>query len=292
MTGEPIPEYELMKANEIPRSGDMRVRVVADAPSTAGMFRLDQLVAALARKRLWLTDAYFAGTTAYVQALRALAMDGVDVRLLVPDATNIPLAASLSRAGYRTLLQAGVRIFEWNGAMLHAKTAVADSNWARVGSTNLNMVSWFGNCELDIVVENESFALKMEQMYLDDLTNATEIVLDAKRRVRPSGVPRRTRRMSTRGGGSGRRATAGVLRIGNAVGSAFTGRRVLDAVEARLVTNIGQLLLIAAVLIILFPRALMYPLAGILIWLGVALIYRGYKLVREARKKTKKQRKE
>jgi phosphatidylserine/phosphatidylglycerophosphate/cardiolipin synthase-like enzyme len=60
------------------------MRVVATVPNTAGMFRVDQLVAALARKTLWLTDAYYAGTTPYVQALRSAAADGVDVRLLVP----------------------------------------------------------------------------------------------------------------------------------------------------------------------------------------------------------------
>src|SRR6185295_1105933 len=67
--------------------------VVATVPYTAGLFRLDQLVAALARHTLWLTDAYFAGTTPYVQALRAAAADGVDVRLLVPGASDIPSSA-------------------------------------------------------------------------------------------------------------------------------------------------------------------------------------------------------
>ena len=56
------------------------MRIVASEPASAAMLRLDQLVAALARRRLWLTDAYYAGTTAYVQALRAAARDGVDVR--------------------------------------------------------------------------------------------------------------------------------------------------------------------------------------------------------------------
>ena len=136
----------------------MGLRVVATVPATAVLFRVDQLVAALAKNRLWLTDAYYAGTTAYVQALRAAAKDGVDVRLLVPNGTDIPILRPLSRAGYRPLLEAGVRVFEWNGTMLHAKTAVADSNWARVGSSNLNVASWLGNCELDVVVEDESFA--------------------------------------------------------------------------------------------------------------------------------------
>ena len=63
---------------------------------------------------------------------------------------------AISRAGYRALLEAGVRVFEWNGPMIHAKTAVADGRWARVGSTNLNVASWIGNRELDVVVEDEA----------------------------------------------------------------------------------------------------------------------------------------
>ena len=61
--------------------------------------------------------------------------------------------------------------------MLHAKTAVADGRWARVGSTDLNIASWFGNCELEAVIEDEAFASQMEEMYLRDLDNATEIIL-------------------------------------------------------------------------------------------------------------------
>ena len=74
--------------------------------------------------------------------------------------------------------------------MVHAKTAVADGRWARVGWTNLNVASWLGNCELDAVIEDERFATQMEEMYLQDLTNATEIVLDNKRKVRAMGEPR------------------------------------------------------------------------------------------------------
>ena len=98
-----------------------------------------------------------------------------------------PSVVSLSRAGYRPLLEAGVRVFEWNGSMLHAKTAVADGRWARVGSSNLNVTSWIGNWELDVAVEDEAFAQAMQEMYLEDLTHATEIVLNEKQRVRPSG---------------------------------------------------------------------------------------------------------
>jgi cardiolipin synthase len=286
MMGEPIPEHELISRDALAPAGDVRLRVVASVPATAGLFRFDQLVAALARKRLWLTDAYYAGTTAYVQALRAAAKDGVDVRLLVPNGTDVPLLRPLSRAGYRPLLEAGVRVFEWNGTMLHAKTAVADGRWARVGSTNLNIASWLGNCELDAVVEDECFAREMEEMYLQDLKNATEVVLDAKQKVRAPAEPPHPHPVMTSGGGSAGRAAAGAVRIGNAVGAAFANRRVLEPVEARLMTSAGALLLILAALLALFPRVLVYPLLVIFVWLGVALLYRSYTLHRKGKRES------
>lgn len=280
MTGEPIPEHELISGDAPAPTGDVTLRVVASVPATAGLFRLDQLVAALARHRLWLTDAYYAGTTSYVQALCAAAKDGVDVRLLVPNATDIPLLRPLSRAGYRPLLEAGVRVFEWNGTMLHAKTAVADSNWARVGSSNLNIASWFGNCELDVVIEDESFAGLMEDTYLQDLENATEIVLDAKHRVRAPNEPRRGRPARTSGGGSSGRAVAGAIRIGNTVGAAVTNRRLLEPVEARIMVATAGVLVMLAILFAIFPRLLAYPLVVVFTWIATVLLYRGYRLQR------------
>ncbi|HTN43426.1 MAG TPA: phospholipase D-like domain-containing protein, partial [Nitrospiria bacterium] len=280
MIGEPIPDGELIGREALARKGETALRLVASVPATAGLFRVDHLVAALANNRLWLTDAYYAGNTAYVQSLRAAAKDGVDVRLLVPNATDIPVLKPLSRAGYQPLLEAGVRIFEWNGAMLHAKTAVADSHWARVGSSNLNIASWFGNCEMDVVVEDEPFARLMEQTYLRDLENATEIVLDAKQKVRAPNQPRHPHPIRTRGGGSMGRAAAGAIRIGHAVGAAFTNRRVIEPVESRMTTAAGALLLPLAILFSFFPRLLAYPVVLILAWISGALLYRGYKLRR------------
>jgi len=276
--GEPIPGKP---ADAPPPAGEVCLRIVASEPATAGMLRLDQLIAALAQERLWLTDAYYAGTSTYVQALRATAEDGVDVRLLVPNATDIPLLRPLSRSGYRPLLEAGVRVFEWNGTMLHAKTAVTDGRWARVGSTNLNLASWFGNCELDAVVEDAPFAARMEEMYLRDLANATEIVLGPRRRLSAPGQPRLRRRHMGSGAGSASRAAAGAIRVGNAIGAAFTNRRVLGPIEARLATVSGLVLCAASVLFAVFPPALAYPLAALGAWAGLALLYRGYRLRRD-----------
>ena len=178
------------------------------------------------------------------------------------------------------MLEAGVRIFEWNGTMLHAKTAVADGHWARVGSTNLNVASWLGNCEMDVVVEDEPFACLMEQTYLQDLENATEVILDVQRKVRAPNEPRHPHLLLTSGGGSGGRAVAGALRIANTVGAAFTNRRVLERLEARITVTAGVMLLTLGILFAFFPRLLAYPLVLVFTWIAGALLYRGYKLYR------------
>jgi cardiolipin synthase len=278
MLGAPVPPEELGPLEPSAPVGGLSVRIVATLPAMASVFRFDQLVAALARQRVWLTDAYYAGTALYVESLTSAAREGVDVRLLVPSASDIPPMRPLARAGYRALLQAGVRVFEWNGSMLHAKTAVADGLWSRVGSTNLNLASWLGNCEIDAVIEDAAFAREMEEMYVADLANATELVLDANTRLRP--IDARPARLGARrrGRGSGGRAAAGAVRIGNALGAAFADRRVLAPVEARMLLAGGGVLLALATLFAAFPLLLALPLTVALAWGALALLYRGLKL--------------
>ena len=269
--GSPLPAEILNGAMDCPNNGHTSLRVIATVPNTAGLYRLDQLIASMARTNLWLTDAYFVGMSPYVQALAAAARDGVDVRLLVPGSSDIPAVGSLSRAGYRPLLEAGVRVFEWNGSMLHAKSAVADSRWARVGSSNLNLASWVGNCEIDVAIEDEAFARYMEEQYRSDLQNATEIVLTMSHRSRRKLDRERIPRSS---GGSSSQAAAGALRIANSIGAAITNRRVLGATEAGPLLVAGTSLLVAASLALIWPRALAWPLALLGIWIGITLIAR------------------
>jgi cardiolipin synthase len=276
-TGPPLPPGGEAAPSVAPTQDNVAVRIVATVPNTAGLFRLDQLVAAIARKSLWLTDAYFAGTAPYIEALRAAATDGVDVRLLVPGASDIPAVGLFSRAGYRPLLEAGVRVFEWNGPMVHAKTAVADGRWARVGSTNLNLASWIGNRELDVIVEDEAFGQRLQAMYLTDLANATEVVLDPRNRVRAPDR-RRSRGRDAGSGGSSGRAMAGAVRISNAVGAAITNRRLLEPVESHIAMMAGGGLAVIAILAVVFPRGFAYPIAAVLLWLALSLLYRGFKL--------------
>ena len=287
--GPPIPYEEFLDSVRTgPESGDVALRIVASQPNSAGLYRLDQMIAAAARETLWLTDAYFAGTTPYVQALSAASRDGVDVRLLVPQATDIPVMRALSRSGYRPLLESGVRVYEWNGPMMHAKTAVADGQWARIGSTNLNPASWVNNWELDVVIEDARIGEEMEQMFLDDLENATEMVLTVERRLAPASKPERRHglhRLRERiGGGSSSRAAAGAVQIGRTVGAAITNRRPLGPAEARIMGASGLLLLAASVIAVLWPRVVSWPLAVIGVWVAVSAFIRAFHLRREGKR--------
>ncbi len=255
------------------------LRVVETQPNTMALYRLDQLIAAAARQSLWLTDAYFVGTTAYVRALCQAAEDRVDVRLLVPGASDVPMAKALSRAGYRPLLEAGVRIFEWNGPMLHAKSAVADGRWARVGSSNLNLASWLGNWELDVTIEDEGFAAQMQSMYLDDLKNCTEIVLEGNA-LRTTPAPQRPQARPARRRGSAGRVAAGAVGLGNAVAAAVTEHRTLGPAEARVMAAAGTVLLGFAIVTALFPHVITIPIALIAAWVAVILLARARRLRR------------
>ena len=278
--GDPLPDAGGAAPEE---AGSTDLRVIATVPNTAGLYRLDQLIAGMARKNLWITDAYFVGIAPYVQALVAAARDGVDVRILVPGSNDLPAVGSLSRAGYRPLLEAGVRVFEWNGSMLHAKTAVADGRWARVGSSNLNIASWMGNCEIDVAIEDAAFAGYMEAQYRSDLQNATEIVLRMPRRARMRKRDGTARPARGQGGSSGR-AAAGALRIANSIGAAMTDRRVLGHAESGPLLMAGLALLASAILSIAWPRLLAWPLAVVALWSGVSLLARWLHLLRSRRR--------
>ena len=274
----PAEPETMLNREDVAPAGDISLRVIATEPATTGIFRLDSLVAALSRRSLWLTDAYFIGLPTYVQALRAAAADGVDVRLLVPGSSDLGIVKTLGTAGYRPLLEGGIRVFEWNGPMLHAKTAVADGRWARVGSTNLNIASWMGNWELDVAVEDSRFASEMESIYERDLGNATELVLGQRRRAPVPDRPRFAGSNRPREGSAV--ATAGAIRVGTTVSAALGGHRVLQPTEAKLLLGVGAALLAAAAVTLFFPWILVVPFAIVAVWIGVTLLVNGWKLRR------------
>ncbi|MXQ12704.1 cardiolipin synthase B [Microvirga makkahensis] len=281
-----IPRSDLPVAEGVPHAGSMAARLIRGEPGMFRTYRVDQFIAATAQRNLWLTDAYFVATTSYVQALGEAARDGVDVRLLVPGSSDVPALQPIVRAGYRSLIEAGIRVFEWNGSMLHAKTAVVDGRWARVGSTNLNFASWATNWELDVIVEDAGFAEAMEAMYLEDLANATEIVpgWQARRRRARNMRSRRSHRFKR---GGVRRLAAGALALSSSIGKAMSSRS-LTATETSSIAIIGSALLALAALITVFPVLIISPIVIGLVWFGLALLIRALRLKRRVRLRRRK----
>ncbi len=277
--GTPLPEQELPSRRDLAPAGDQALRVIASSPAATGMLRLDLLWAAIARSRLWLADAYFVGTWAYLDALGSAARAGLDVRLLVPSGSDVELVAMLSRTQYRPLLEAGVRVFEWNGPMMHAKTAVVDGRWARVGSTNLNLASWLGNWELDVCVEDAGFAREMEDAFQNDLDASTEIVLERGRRPRPGEARPPTPRRRRIAPGSASRAAAAAVELGSVVGAAVA-QRSLAHIESRSLGFAGAILLALAVIALAWPRVLAVPAGIALGWVALSLLVRARRIAR------------
>jgi phosphatidylserine/phosphatidylglycerophosphate/cardiolipin synthase-like enzyme len=266
------------------RAGDVRLRVISTSPDRTSLYRLELVLISMAQSRVWLTDAYFMGTTTFLGTLSAAARHGVDVRLLLPNNSDVQWVGNASRTLYRRLLESGVRIFEWNGSMMHAKTAVADGRFVRVGSTNLNLSSWLKNWELDVVIEDDGLASQMEDIFEDDLKNATEVVVSGRKvrldpgRVRAPRAARRGRRRFSRSvGGSAKRVVRDVALAGSLIGTAVRGYRDLGPSEAASLASFGSFALLLAALTWWFPKAIAWPLAIVAALIGITLIVRAVK---------------
>lgn len=173
LAGGRIPDGDV--PGRVAPRGDAEVRVIQGEPGRERAYRVIELLAGGSASRVWITDAYFVAPPRLLQALRDAAHDGVDVRLLLPGSSDVPFVRNLTRIGYRDLLRSGVRIYEWGGPMLHAKTLVADSHWVRIGSSNLNTSSLVGNYELDVLIEDPGLAEAMERQFRADIARSSEI---------------------------------------------------------------------------------------------------------------------
>jgi cardiolipin synthase len=184
--------------------------------------------------------------------------------------------------------------------MIHAKTAVADQRFVRVGSTNLNLSSWVGNWELDVVIEHAGLAARMEEIYDHDLRNATEIVITERNTVRlRSARPRRLtardrlprRRLARAASGSANRVIKDVALAGSALGSAVRGYRVLGPHEALSLSSMGVVAVLIAVVAFAWPRAFAYPVGAAFVLAALTLFGRAWRLVNHKDTKTRRRTK-
>ena len=128
-----------------------------------------------AEKRVWLTTPYFMPDHGTQREMAHAARRGVDVRLLVPYKTDRPVTQWAARAAYSQLLHAGVRIYEFQPRLLHAKTAIVDDSWCTVGTANIDYRSFYVNFELNLISRRRDLAAILATNFLDDLVVSKEV---------------------------------------------------------------------------------------------------------------------
>jgi len=130
-----------------------------------------------AKKTVYISNSYFVPDAAVRRALVRAAQRGVDVRVIVPAHSDVEPVKFAGRAQYRSLLEAGVRIFEWQAGMFHAKTAVIDGQWCTTGTFNFDYMSLRYNLEVNASVLDDGLSAEVERSFCDDLAHSREIGL-------------------------------------------------------------------------------------------------------------------
>jgi cardiolipin synthase len=129
-----------------------------------------------ARKSIYISNAYFVPDADTLRALEGAVRRGVDVRVVVPgEHTDVPFVRLASRWQYELLLKRGIRIFEYQPTMMHAKTMVVDGIWTTIGSSNFDDRSFRLNDEVNVNVYDENVAADMETMFFEDVARSVEI---------------------------------------------------------------------------------------------------------------------
>ena len=166
---------------DLPDSGDVNCQVMDSTPAaSSNPARLSFLISvAGARHTIDATIAYFVPDREARRALESAARRGVRVRLLLPGRnTDLPTLRFAGRTEYGALLRAGVEIYEYQPARLHAKTLVVDGRWASIGSANIDHRSFRWNYESNLNVFDEAFAAEMESMFERDLARSLRVSLE------------------------------------------------------------------------------------------------------------------
>ena len=167
----------LAERNYFPKmgpAGDEVVRAIGSSPDQPYSVMYVTLMSAInsAQSQVYLTNAYFVPDPQMLTALKDAVARGVDVRLLLPGKSDSALVFYASRSYYEELLAAGVKIYERQDALLHAKTAVIDGVWSTIGSTNMDWRSFVTNQEINAVILGPGFGAQMQNMFNTDLKSS------------------------------------------------------------------------------------------------------------------------
>ncbi|MEI9940683.1 MAG: phospholipase D-like domain-containing protein [Pseudomonadota bacterium] len=140
-----------------------------------------------AERRIFIANSYFVPDRRVLRALAQAARRGVDVRIIVAGQSDVDIVRHASRAVWGRLLRVGVRIFEWDESVLHAKTAVVDGLWSTIGTFNFDYMSLRMNLEVNVSVLDARFAGRLEASFLEDFERCREVSL-VDFRFRPLGL--------------------------------------------------------------------------------------------------------
>ncbi len=130
-----------------------------------------------AKKTVYISNSYFVPDASVRRALVRAAKRGVDVRVIVPAHSDVEAVKFAGRAQYQKLLAAGVRIYEWQDGMFHAKTAVIDTEWCTTGTFNFDYLSLHYNLEVNASVLDAELAAEVERSFCDDIAGSREVEL-------------------------------------------------------------------------------------------------------------------
>lgn len=173
----PLPDLAYFPP--LPPVGDKVLRIVASRPGgDFEIYKAFTLALQEATQSIHMTNAYFAPDAQILEKLLDAARRGVDVRIIFPSQSDAGVVYYAGRSFYTDLLEAGVRIFELKGSVLHAKTTVVDGVWSTVGSSNFDIRSFLHNSEINVIVLGQPFGRTMESAFQEDLRNSREIKLD------------------------------------------------------------------------------------------------------------------
>jgi cardiolipin synthase len=176
--GKPVAAANYFPA--IGRQGDVVVRAIGGTSTEPYSQIYATLVSAIrsSSTSILLANAYFDPDPQLLGAIAQAARRGVDVQLLLPSVSDSWLVMSAGRRHYGELLEAGVKIYERKGALLHAKTTLIDGVWSAVGSTNLDWRSFLHNDEVDAIVLSASFGDQMRAAFRADLAQSEQLTLE------------------------------------------------------------------------------------------------------------------
>lgn len=176
--GEPLASRNYFPA---PASkGNEVVRAIGSSPEEPYSQIYATLLSAISSSetRVFLTNAYFVPDPQLLAALKEAVQRGVDVRLLLPEKIDSAMVFYASRSYYDELLSAGVKIYERQDALLHAKTALIDGVWSTIGSTNLDWRSFLNNQEINAVMLGQDFGAQMQALFEKDLKSSKLVTLE------------------------------------------------------------------------------------------------------------------